>query len=43
MAEFKELAVKLINDGQSISVVPMEFGLSDQTVRTGSRRRNKTD
>ena len=33
IAEFKELAVKLINDGQSISVVLMELGLSHQTVR----------
>ena len=32
-AEFKELAVKLIKDGQSVSMVCKELGLSDQTVR----------
>ena len=32
--EFKELAVKRIKDGQSVSVVCKELGLSDQTVRT---------
>jgi transposase len=31
--EFKELAVKRIKDGQSISMVCKELGLSDQTVR----------
>ena len=31
--EFKELVVKRINDGQSVSVVCKELGLSDQTVR----------
>ena len=31
--EFKELAVKRIKDGQSVSVVCKELGLSDQTVR----------
>ena len=31
--EFKELAVKRVKDGQSISVVCKELGLSDQTVR----------
>ena len=32
-AEFKELAVKRIKDGQSVSMVCKELGLSDQTVR----------
>ena len=31
--EFKVLAVKRIKDGQSVSVVCKELGLSDQTVR----------
>ena len=31
--EFKELAVKRIKGGQSVSVVCKELGLSDQTVR----------
>ena len=31
--EFKELAVKRIKDGQSVSVVCKELGLSDHTVR----------
>ena len=31
--EFKELAVKRIKDGQSVSVVCKELGLIDQTVR----------
>ncbi len=31
--EFKELAVKRIKDGQSVSTVCKELGLSDQTVR----------
>ena len=31
--EFKELAVKRINDGQSVSLVSKELGLSDQTLR----------
>ena len=31
--EFKELAVKRVKDGQSVSVVCKELGLSDQTVR----------
>ena len=31
--EFKELAVKRIKDGQSVSMVCKELGLSDQTVR----------
>ena len=31
--EFKELAVKRIKDGQSVSRVCKELGLSDQTVR----------
>ena len=31
--EFKELAVKRIKDGQSVSVVCKELGLSDQTLR----------
>ena len=31
--EFKELAVKRVKDGQSVSVVYKELGLSDQTVR----------
>ena len=33
IAEFKELAVKRMEDGQSIIVVPREFRMSDQTVR----------
>lgn len=32
-AEFKELAVKRVKDGQSVSVVCKELGLSDQTLR----------
>ena len=32
-AEFKELAVKRIKDGQSINMVCKELGLSDQTAR----------
>ncbi len=32
-AEFKELAVKRIKDGQSVSKVCKELGLNDQTVR----------
>jgi transposase len=32
-AEFKELAVKRIKDGQSVSKVCKEIGLSDQTLR----------
>ena len=31
--EFKELAVKRVKDGQSISMVRKELGLSDQTLR----------
>ena len=31
--EFKELAVKRIKDGQSVSKVRKELGLSDQTLR----------
>ena len=31
--EFKELAVKRIEEGQSISIVCKEPGLSDQTLR----------
>lgn len=31
--EFKELAVKRFNDGQSISAVVKELGLSDQALR----------
>ena len=31
--EFKELAVKRVKDGQSISTVIKELGLSDQTLR----------
>ena len=31
--EFKELAVKRINDGQSVSKVCKELGPSDQTIR----------
>ena len=31
--EFKELAVKRIKDGQSVSTVCKELGLGDQTVR----------
>ena len=33
--EFKELAVKRVKDGQSVSVVCKELGLSDQTLRHG--------
>jgi transposase len=32
-AEFKELAVKRVADGQTISLVVKELGLSDQTLR----------
>ena len=32
-AEFKELAVKRVKDGQSISTVVKELGLGDQTLR----------
>ena len=32
-AEFKELAVKRVKDGQSNGVVAKELGLSDQTLR----------
>lgn len=32
-AEFKELAVKRVRDGQSISKVCKELGLGDQTLR----------
>ena len=35
--EFKELAVKRIKDGQSVSVVCKELGLSDQTVRNWAK------
>ena len=31
--EFKELAVKRVKDGESISAVVKELGLSDQTLR----------
>ena len=31
--EFKELAVKRVSDGEAISVVVKELGLSDQTLR----------
>ncbi len=31
--EFKELAVKRVTDGQSVSMVCKELGLSDQTLR----------
>ncbi len=31
--EFREMAVKRVNEGQSIGVVAKELGLSDQTVR----------
>lgn len=31
--EFKELAVKRVKDGQAISTVVKELGLSDQTLR----------
>lgn len=38
--EFKELAVKRIKDGQSVSKVCKELGLSDQTLlQLGSKRR----
>jgi transposase len=40
--EFKELAVKRIKDGQSVSTVCKELGLSDQTLcATGSRQQQK--
>jgi transposase len=32
-AEFKELAVKRVKDGQGIGVVGRELGLNDQTLR----------
>ena len=32
-AEFKELAVKRVKEGQSVGTVCKELGLSDQTVR----------
>ena len=32
-AEFKELAVKRVKDGQSVGMVCRELGLSDQTLR----------
>jgi transposase len=32
-AEFKELAVKRVKDGQSNGIVARELGLSDQTLR----------
>ncbi len=32
-AEFKELAVKRVQDGQSVGTVCKELGLSDQTLR----------
>jgi transposase len=32
-SEFKELAVKRVKDGQSISTVIKELGLGDQTLR----------
>lgn len=35
--EFKELAVRRVKDGQSISQVCRELGLSDQTLRNWSR------
>ena len=31
--EFKELAVKRVTDGEAVSVVVKELGLSDQTLR----------
>ena len=31
--EFKELAVKRVRDGEAVSVVVTELGLSDQTLR----------
>jgi transposase len=31
--EFKELAVKRVTDGQAVSLVVKELGLSDQTLR----------
>ena len=34
-SEFKELAVKRVKDGQSISAVIKELGLGDQTLRNG--------
>jgi transposase len=35
--EFKELAVKRVKDGQSVSGVCKELGLSDQTVRNWAK------
>jgi transposase len=32
-AEFKELAVKRVKDGESVAVVVKELGLGDQTLR----------
>jgi transposase len=34
-AEFKELAVKRVEDGQGVSKICKELGLSDQTLRNG--------
>jgi transposase-like protein len=39
--EFKELAVKRIKDGQSVSKVCKELGLSARPFATGSRRRRR--
>ena len=33
MAEFRELAVRRVKDGESAAVVVKELGLSDQTLR----------
>ena len=35
--EFKELAVKRIRDGQSVSTVVKELGLSEQTLRNWAK------
>ena len=36
-AEFKELAVKRVKDGQSVGMVFKELGLSDQTLRNWAK------
>ena len=36
-AEFKELAVKRVRDGQAVGAVAKELGLIEQTLRMGQR------